>query len=271
MLRLVLAALSAAALLAAVTSAAAGRPADTGPASPETRAAESWRPDIAAARRYARGRAGVVSFAVRTETSLYGLRPRRAYASASIVKPMLLVAYLNDRRVRRRALRRDERSLLNLLIRHSSNRAATRVRDFVGNRALERLAARAGMRDFATAASWGSTRITAADQARFMFRVDRLTVRRHRSTPLRLLGSIVRAQRWGVTDAAPAGWRVSFKSGWLKGTEHQVALLRRGDRRLAMAILADEIPLPSHGYGKQTMEGVAKRLLRDLGSESVPP
>jgi beta-lactamase class A len=262
---------------AAVAALVAGAPSDRADAAPpvaqpfgRAQVAESWRPDVAAARRYAGGRAGVVSFAVRTEGSIYGLRTRRTYASASVVKAMLLVAYLNDRRVRGRSLRRDERSLLSLLVRHSSNRAATRVRDFVGNGALERLADRAGMRDFATTPSWGSTRIAAADQARFMLAIDRLTVRRHRSAPARLLGSIVRAQRWGVAEAVPPGWSLSFKSGWLKGTEHQIAQLRRGDRRIAIAILADEIPLPSHAYGKRTMAGVAKRLLRDLGPDSVP-
>jgi hypothetical protein len=234
------------------------------------RAAVPWRPDVAAARRFARRRAGAVSFAVRTEGSFYGLRPRRAYSSASVVKAMLLVAYLNDRRVRRRPLRREERSLLNLMVRHSSNRAATRVRDVVGNGALERLADRVRMRDFATARSWGATRITAADQARLMLRIDRLTVRRHRGSAMRLLGSVVRTQRWGVTEAVPPGWKLSFKSGWRKGTEHQVALLRRGEWRIAIAILSDAIPLPSHRYAKRTIAGVAKRLLRDLEPSSVP-
>jgi len=260
----VLGRLLAVALLVVVLPLVAAAPAGGAPGGP------TWRPDVSAAKSYAAKRAGVISFAVRTPRSLYGSDARRGYRSASIVKPMLLLAYLNGSRVRDRSLRERERSMLSLLIRHSSNRLATRVRDRVGNGALERLAARAGMRDFATAPSWGSTRITAADQARLFLAIDRLTVARHRAFAMRLLGSIVRSQRWGVTEAAPAGWLLFFKSGWLKATEHQVALLRRGDRRVAISILSAAVPLPSHEYAKQTLAGVAKRLLRGLGPGSIP-
>jgi hypothetical protein len=47
-----------------------------------------------------------------------------------------------------------------------------------------------------------------------------------------------------------------------------VALLRRGRRRLSLAILITNSP--SHAYGKQTLRGVAKRLLRGLRRTSVP-
>jgi hypothetical protein len=50
--------------------------------------------------------------------------------------------------------------------------------------------------------------------------------------------------------------------------DHQVALLRRGTRRLSVAILTTNSP--SHGYGKQTLRGVAARLLRGLNGESRP-
>jgi hypothetical protein len=44
--------------------------------------------------------------------------------------------------------------------------------------------------------------------------------------------------------------------------DHQVALLTRGSERVSLAILtyADG----SHAYGKETLRGVAKRLLRGL-------
>jgi len=44
--------------------------------------------------------------------------------------------------------------------------------------------------------------------------------------------------------------------------EHQVALLTRGDERVAIAVLTTGSP--SHRYGKQTLRGLAERLLRGL-------
>jgi hypothetical protein len=43
---------------------------------------------------------------------------------------------------------------------------------------------------------------------------------------------------------------------------HQVALLKRGDRRVSLAILTTGNP--SHPYGTETIRGIAKRLLRGL-------
>jgi hypothetical protein len=44
--------------------------------------------------------------------------------------------------------------------------------------------------------------------------------------------------------------------------DHQVALLRRGDRRVSLAILTTGSP--SHEYAKRTLRGVGARLLRGL-------
>ena len=63
----------------------------------------------------------------------------------------------------------------------------------------------------------------------------------------------------------PRGWALYFKGGWGSGTgwaDHQVALLRRGRRRMAVAILITSSP--SHAYGKETLRGIAARLLRGL-------
>jgi hypothetical protein len=176
---------------------------------------------------------------------------------------MLLVAYL--RHVRERPLRHSERALLTPMIRRSDNVAATRVRDIVGNDGLVRLARRVGMRAFAPAAIWGLSRIDAADQTLFFLQIDRYVPRRHRATAMRLLSSIVPSQRWGIGQVRPPGWALYFKGGWGSGSgsvDHQVALLRRGKRRVSVAILTTGSP--SHAYGKATLRGVASRLLRGL-------
>jgi beta-lactamase family protein len=227
--------------------------------------AVEWKPDVAAARGYAQGRLGEVSFAVRADGHLYGVATRRTVPSASVLKAMLLVAYLRQPGVRARALREADHDLLDPMIRWSDNVAATRVRDIVGNDGLVRLARRVGMRAFVPAAIWGLSRIDAADQTLFFLHVDRYVPARHRAAALGLLGSIVRSQRWGIARVRPPGWALYFKGGWGSGTgavDHQVALLRRGKRRVSVAILTTGSP--SHDYGKQTLKGVAARLLKGL-------
>jgi hypothetical protein len=121
------------------------------------------------------------------------------------------------------------------------------------------------MRRFATARTWGLSRISAADQSRFFLHIEDLLPRRHRHYGLRLLGSVVPSQRWGIARARPPGWALYFKGGWGSGTgavDHQAALLRRGGRRVSLAILTRHNP--SHAYARETLRGVAARLLRGL-------
>jgi hypothetical protein len=228
--------------------------------------AGGWKPDVDAARSYAEGRAGIVSFHVRTERGRWSYDADRQVASASVVKAMLMVAYLNQPGVRGRDLNAADMSLLRPMIVRSANDAATHVRNIVGNGALARLAARAGMTRFATHALWGLSSITARDQTRLWLRFERFVPRRHRETALQLLRAVVPRQRWGFGRVAlPAGWQLHFKGGWGSGrglVDHQVALLRRGEERVALAILTTGSP--SHAYAKQTLRGVAERLLRKL-------
>jgi hypothetical protein len=95
---------------------------------------------------------------------------------------------------------------------------------------------------------------------------ESFVARRHRETALQLLRSIVPRQRWGFGRLRlPPGWQLHFKGGWGSGrglVDHQVALLRRGDERVAIAILTSGSP--SHKYAKQTLRGVAERLLKRL-------
>jgi hypothetical protein len=98
-----------------------------------------------------------------------------------------------------------------------------------------------------------------ADQAHFFLRIDRLVPRAHRAYARALLSSIVPAQSWGI---APVGrrrhYRVFFKGGWRAGITHQVALLERNGRRVALAVLTRS---PAMGYGEATISGIAARVL----------
>ncbi len=255
----VVSAVVVAAATATTVAGASGRTAARTPA-------VCWRPDVRAAVRYARHRRGDIAFAVRTRWRLYAHRGAHRERSASVVKAMLLVAYLDRPQVRRRALRPGELAMLARMIRRSDNQAATAVRDMVGNGALRRLARKVGMRRFAPRAVWGDSLIDADDQTRLFLAIDRFVARRHRSTAMRLLRSIVPSQRWGIARVRPHGWALYFKGGWGSGVglvDHQVALLRRGPQRVAIAMLT--LYDGSHGYGIATLRGLALRLTRGLG------
>jgi hypothetical protein len=225
----------------------------------------AWQARVADAAAFAQGRTGSISFALVDERRrLHGFGADAVYSSASLVKAMLLTAYLNQGSVRGRRLHPTDRRLLGPMIRVSDNDAASAVYERIGSGALARLASRAGMTRFETNPVWGGCQVSARDQARFFYRLRSLLPKRHRSYALGLLARIVAPQRWGIPRASPPGWRVHFKGGWYQDEDswrvHQAALLREGTRRLSVAVLSSGAP--TFGYGAATVEGVAVRLLR---------
>jgi beta-lactamase class A len=169
---------------------------------------EVWHPHMLAAIGYTDTRSGDVAFAVRTDHRFYGYRPDHVEWSASVVKAMLMVAYLSRAGVRDRDLDEHERSVLTPMITESDNDAAQQVFDTVGQRALKTLAARVGMIHFATSPVWGETQITAADQTRFFLHIERFIPRRHRTYAMSLLAHIVPSERSGIGEVAPKGWKI---------------------------------------------------------------
>jgi Beta-lactamase enzyme family len=230
---------------------------------PTAEGAKSWSSRRAAAVDYAQARHGAVRFAfVDNGGNLRGYRAWRVAPSASLLKAMLLVSYLRRADVRVRALTDSERALLGPMIRRSDNYTAGVVLGRVGARRLNALARRVPMRHFRLRSPWGLSEVTAGDQARFFYRIDRYVPLRHRRYARRLLSSIVASQRWGIPPERPAGWRIFFKGGWGSGTgrvTHQSALLERGEQRISIAVLTEWNP--SHAYGTRTIRGVAARLL----------
>jgi hypothetical protein len=98
-----------------------------------------------------------------------------------------------------------------------------------------------------------------------MYHLQRYVPRKYRPYDRHLLSHVVRSQRWGIGRVVPRRWKLFLKGGWGSGSgrvDHQVALLKRGRKRIALAIFTEYNP--SHGYGKRTLRGVAARLLRGL-------
>ncbi|MGI9557525.1 MAG: serine hydrolase, partial [Solirubrobacterales bacterium] len=121
---------------------------------------------VRAAKRFAKSRAGLVSFAVvDSRGRAHGWRHDRRYVSASIVKAPLMVAEL-----RRQAGGVDEgtRGLLNAMVTVSDNDSADAIYTRVGDSGLTDVARRTGMDRFTVQGHWGNAFVTAADLASFM-------------------------------------------------------------------------------------------------------
>jgi hypothetical protein len=214
---------------------------------------------IRRARRFARSREGAVAFAVLDpDHRPRGLRRTMRFQSASVSKAMLLVAVL--RRAAAKPLDGSLRRQLRAMITVSDNDAASAVYARVGGGALRSVASAAGMNNFAEVGHWAGARITAADQARLFLRIDKLVPPAHRRYARKLLSSIASPQRWGIAPVARRkGIKIFFKGGWRNRITHQVALLERGGRRVALAVLTSGSP--SMAYGMETIERIAARVL----------
>jgi hypothetical protein len=230
----------------------------------EERRPYPWNHRTQSASGYAKHRAGRVSFAVVGPGGrVHGHDIHSRHTSASVVKAMLLVGYLNEPGVRGGALNGSEKGVLRPMIVRSDNHAAARIRNVIGNDGLLKLARRAQMKDFALGRTWGSAQISAYDQARFFRRIDLFVPKRHRGYARTLLASVIAPQRWGMPPVRPPGWQIYFKGGWLPPrVVNQSALIQRGHKRIGIAVLTDGDP--SFRYGQQTISGVAKRLLVKL-------
>jgi beta-lactamase class A len=220
------------------------------------------------AQRFAATR-GSVSFAVIDRSlGLRGYDYDRQFSSASVSKVLLLAAELRQLVREGRPLDAETRAVLEPMITYSDNGAANAIYARVGDEGLEEVAERAGMGSFEPVAGyWGGDQITAADIARFFYRLEANLPRPHRRYGMRLLERITSVERWGIPQAVGHGWTVWFKGGWRPPGEeensgpvtHQAALLehRRGER-VALAVLTNE---PPGGSSFATIEGIAERLL----------
>jgi beta-lactamase class A len=183
--------------------------------------------------------------------------------SASVLKALLLVTQL--RAASDRSLTDADRARLGPMVRRSDDATASQLVVRLGRERIERTARQVGMPGFRLRSPWGLSTITAREQTRFCLHIDAAMPARHRAYGMRLLRTVVASQRWGVAEVVPPGWTLWFKGGWGSGSgavDHQVALLARGEERVALAVLTTA--QGDHEYGKRTLRGMALRLLRGL-------
>ena len=219
----------------------------------------------AEAQRIAESRSGVVAFAaIGPGRETMGFEPDRQFYSASISKSMLLVAEL--RRLAAEELPLDEttRSLLEQMITVSDNEAADTIFARVGDPGLNEVAEAAGMSHFAgDVGHWSNVRVTAADMALFMSKLDELLDLPGGDAGSQMLASVTPLQRWGIPEAAPEGADVRLKGGWRPSDTgqlvHQAARVDVGGESYSVAVLTDGNP--SQPYGEETVRLIAAQLL----------
>jgi hypothetical protein len=225
-----------------------------------------WPSRVAGARAFLARRTGRTAFAViDDEGRLSGVNVHSTFVSASVVKAMLLVAYLrrlNDEG--RHDVDSASNAILFPMINVSDNTAATTCWSIVGDSGLDAVARVAGMTDYSVSGSWANSQISAADQARFFDEMDELIPPEFVGYARSLLSGIAAYESWGIPAIArPRGYTVFFKGGWrttgLGQLVHQVARLESRGHTFAVAVMTDGDP--SMGYGIDTIQGVTQALV----------
>ncbi|HKH23537.1 MAG TPA: serine hydrolase [Solirubrobacterales bacterium] len=225
--------------------------------------------DIRRAAEIAEARGDIAFALIDSSVGLRGYDADRAYSSASVSKALLLAAELRRLERDHEPLDGATKALLEPMITYSDNRAAEAIYARVGDAGLEEVAARAGMRSFqAVPGFWGGDKVTAADLARFFYRLDANLPRRYRRYGKSLLARIAPVERWGIPQETGRGWSIWFKGGWRPAGQeqtsgpvtHQAALLvHRSGERVALAVLTAEAP---GAGGIALVEEIAGTLLR---------
>lgn len=162
----------------------------------------------------------------------------------SMSKALVLVAL--TRSARERPLTDRERQMAAAMIRRSDNAAANALVDLVGERRINRVARKAGMRSWRgetgkSAYRLGVAKVTAVDFARLFAGLDELIPRRHRAWALGLLERIEGQGRFGVLEANIPG-RVLSKGGWMPNdpvgwTVTQAAQITIDGRRYGISVV----------------------------------
>jgi len=195
------------------------------------------------------------------------------FASASIVKALILAALLRWHQESGTPLSSWQRGEATLMITQSDNDAATDLWNEVGAGRLQHFLHLAGMSQtqLGTGGYWGLTQVTAHDE---MLLLRLLTVPNpvlsaaSRAYQLGLMAKVAPSQRWGTPAGAPSGVTVHVKNGWLPEDDgwhiNSLGAFTGKGKNYLIAVLTDDNP--SEGYGIDTVENVARVVHRDLNA-----
>jgi beta-lactamase class A len=154
------------------------------------------------------------------------------------------------------------------MIRYSDNAAADVLYRKIGRgRGLSRINRRFGLRTtFPYPRSWGASQTNPADQLtllRVLTTAPSLLTASNRRFVRRLMESVTRSQRWGISAGARSGERVALKNGWtplrFQGTGwavHSIGRIHGHGHDLLVAIMTTGSPNAAAGI--RTVEGLAR-------------
>lgn len=195
----------------------------------------------------------------------------RHFASASIVKAIILAALLRWHQEMGTPLSSWENHAATLMITQSDNDAATDLWDEAGMSRLQHFLDLAEMEQtrLGDDGYWGLTQVTAHDEMlllRLLTRPNSVLTAASRAYQLGLMARVISSQRWGTPAGAPAGVAVHVKNGWLPESSgwhvNSIGAFTGKDRNYLIAVLTDDNP--SEQYGIDTIEAVARVVHRDL-------
>jgi hypothetical protein len=227
-----------------------------------------------------RGRAG--DHAVAVYDTVTGVSCRadsyRHFASASIVKAIILAALLRWHQETGTPLSSWENHEATLMITQSDNDAATDLWDEAGVSRLQHLLDLAEMDQtrLGDDGYWGLTQVTAHDEMlllKLLTRPNSVLTAASRAYQLGLMARVISSQRWGTPAGAPAGVGVHVKNGWLPESSgwhvNSIGAFTGKGRNYLIAVLTDDNP--SEQYGIDTIEAVARVVHRDLNQGRPSP
>jgi beta-lactamase class A len=195
------------------------------------------------------------------------------FASASIVKALILATLLRWHQEDGRALSSWEQGEATRMITQSDNNAATALWNEVGASRLQHFLNLAAMSQthLGTGGYWGLTQVTAHDE---MLLLKLLTLPNpvlspaSRAYQLGLMARVTPSQRWGTPAGAPSGVTAHVKNGWLPESDgwhiNSLGAFTGKGKNYLIVVLTDDNP--SEGYGIDTVENVARVVHRDLNA-----
>ncbi|MFH9068055.1 serine hydrolase [Streptomyces alboflavus] len=273
----ILSAGAAAAVLVPVAGVAAATPAAAAAAqvkctsSAQPALAKKLTKDITAALKNRKGTIAVGFHDKSTKTTCT-LRGSTAFDSASVVKVTVLATLLWDAKKTNRYLTTRESNLATAMITRSDNDATSALWRQLGVSKIKKFLAAAKMTKTVPGSGgyWGLTRVNVTDEQKLLALItgkNAVLSDNARAYISKLMGKVVRDQRWGTPAGAPSGTSIAVKNGWLPRATHgwrvhSIGAFKGRGHDYTISVL-------THGnsnmnYGVDTIQRVSKAIHKDL-------
>ncbi|MFD9907628.1 serine hydrolase [Streptomyces sp. NPDC059063] len=273
----------AAAVLVPVAGAAVATPAAAAApkvscTSAQPELAKKLTKDITAALKNRKGTIAV-GFHDRATKTTCTLRAGTAFDSASVVKATVLATLLWDAKKHNRHLTDREANLATAMITRSDNNATSTLWRQLGASKVKKFLAAAKMTKTVPGSGgyWGLTRINVTDEQKLLALItgkNDVLSDNARAYILKLMGKVVRDQRWGTPAGAPSGTSIAVKNGWLPRSTHgwrvhSIGAFKGRGHDYTISVLTHGNS--SMNYGVDTIQRVAKAIHKDLTPISQAP